>query len=457
MAHPLEFLHPRSLGLLSGKVHSLIKTKLWMKILVGMVLGILVGLLLSETFDLVERQTALTIGSWLALPGNIFLGLIQMIVVPLVFASVITGLASSDSMEQLRKVGSRLVIYFVCTTSLAITIGIVAGLVIQPGNYIDGAMMRDLGAEVPEAVTEGDDLAAPAAVDIPDVLTEILPQNPLGAMVNAEMLQVVLFALIFGMALISIGTREAEPLINLLSSVQEVCMTIVGWAMLLAPVAVFGLLAQITLEVGLDALAGVIVYVVTVLTGLGFLLLMYMAIVYFLAHKSPLWFLRTIREVQLLGFSTSSSAAVMPLSIRTAEKDLEITPSISQFIIPLGATINMDGTALYQGVATVFLAQVFGVELSLAAMVLVVVTAVGASIGTPATPGVGIVILSMVLQSVGIPTAGIALIIGVDRILDMSRTALNVTGDLTAALVMDRWFGSKDDDQDTQLEQDSTA
>jgi Na+/H+-dicarboxylate symporter len=171
----------------------------------------------------------------------------------------------------------------------------------------------------------------------------------------------------------------------------------------------------------------------------------YFIIIFITNRKSPLWFLKNVKDVQLLAFSTSSSAAVMPLSIKTAQENLQVKPSIAQFLIPLGATINMDGTALYQGAATVFLAQVYGVDLSITSLLLVIVTAVGASIGTPATPGVGIVILSMVLKSVGIPTTGVALIIGVDRILDMCRTTVNVSGDLTASMVMNKWLGKQDE------------
>lgn len=186
------------------------------------------------------------------------------------------------------------------------------------------------------------------------------------------------------------------------------------------------------------------VYVATVLLGLAMLVVLYMLLMFAFTAERPWRFLRAVREVLLLAFSTSSSAAVMPLSIRTAEEKLGVRPSVSQFIIPLGATINMNGTALYQGVAAIFIAQVFGVDVGVSAMLLIVVTAVGASIGSPATPGVGIVVLAMVLEAAGIPTAGIALIMGVDRILDMSRTAVNVCGDLVACRLMDRWVGETD-------------
>ena len=242
-------------------------------------------------------------------------------------------------------------------------------------------------------------------------------------------------------------------MLDLLGSLQEVCMTVVRWAMLLAPIAVFGLLAQLTAKLGLNALMGMAIYVGTVLAGLFLLFLVYLLIIFLVAREHPFKFISSVRDVLLLAFSTSSSAAVMPLSIKTAEEKLKVRPSVSQFVIPLGATINMNGTALYQGVAAIFLAQVFGIDIGMGGMVLIVLTSVGASIGAPATPGVGIVILSMVLGTVGIPAAGIALIMGVDRILDMSRTAINVSGDLVAAKLMDRWVGSKTSLKDELVEQ----
>ena len=272
---------------------------------------------------------------------------------------------------------------------------------------------------------------------------DIITGKPLNAMMNMQMLQIVLFSIIIGLALVSLKPEKSKPMLDLLGSLQDVCLTVVRWAMYIAPIAVFGLLAQITIKTGLDALFGMGIYVGTVLLGLFLLLCFYLLIVTFVSGRKPLAFLSAIREVQLLAFSTSSSAAVMPLSIKTAEEKLNVRPSTSQFLIPLGATINMDGTALYQGVATVFLAQIFGIDLSFGELLMVMVTAVGASIGTPATPGVGIIILSMVLNSMGVPPAGIALIIGVDRILDMARTSINVTGDLVACTVMDKLVKGK--------------
>jgi len=430
----------RSLTKLTGYLKDLSKSRLWMKILFAMVLGISVGILFGPSLNLVEQETAKNLGNWLALPGQVFLGLIQMIVVPLVFASIVTGLTAGEDMEQLRQMGVKLVIYFVITTTLAITIGVAVASIIRPGEYIDSSLLAGTSQAAP---LEQGEVPSLGFSNVPEVIVNLLPQNPLESMVNNEMLQVVLFAVIFGIAMVMMPVSQSKPLLDLFVSLQEICMTVVRWAMLMAPLAVFGLLAQITMKIGLGALVGMAVYMATVIGGLFILLLFYLLIVSVISRKSPFWFLSSVREVQLLAFSTSSSAAVMPLSMETAEKKLGVRPGISRFLVPLGATINMDGTALYQGVAAIFLAQVFGIDLSLSSIMLIIVTAVGASIGAPATPGVGIVILSMVLNNAGIPASGIALIIGVDRILDMSRTAINVTGDLTACMVMDRWVKLK--------------
>ncbi len=438
-AQPIEQLHPRSLKYLSDYLQGMVKGRLWLQVLIAMLVGLLTGILLGPTVGWVAPATAATISSWLALPGQLFLALIQMIVIPLVFASIIRGLAASEDLDQLRRTGLRVVLYFIATTALAIVIGLILALIIEPGRFVDSAAIRaTIGTA---AAPEGTGPAAPVFAELPQKLLTLLPSNPLSSMVDNDMLRVVIFAIVVGIALVMMAPTQSRPLLDLLGSLQEVCMTVVRWAMLLAPLAVFGLLAQLTAKIGLDALLGMAVYVATVLLGLLLLLGVYLLIVTLAARRNPLNFLRSVREVLLLAFSTSSSAAVMPLSIKTAEEKLGVRPSISQFVIPLGATINMNGTALYQGVAAIFLAQVYGIDIGIGGLALIVITAVGASIGTPATPGVGIVILAMVLGTVGVPPAGIALIMGVDRILDMSRTALNVSGDLVASLLMDRWVG----------------
>lgn len=440
LAQTLQHIHPRSLKFLSDQLTGLVAGRLWLKVLFGMVLGVAVGVALGPSVGWVRPAVAAAVTGWLALPGQIFLALVQMIVVPLVFASIIRGLASSENLEQLRKLGTYALVFFVTTTALAIVIGIGFALLVQPGDYVDPQLAKSaIGQAQATAIAD----APPPAPDqsIPETIAELLPKNPLGAMVELEMLQVVLFAIILGIALVSLPPRDSTPLLSLLGSLQQVCMAVVRWAMKLAPFAVFGLMARLTASIGLEALLGMGIYVCTVIAGLFAMMIAYVIIAWVLGGHSPGRFLGGIRGVALLAFSTSSSAAVMPLSIKAAEEKLSARPSTTQLIIPLGATLNMAGTALYQGVATIFLAQVFGVTLGTGELALLVVTAVAASIGSPATPGVGIVILSMVLSSVGVPAAGIALIIGVDRILDMCRTAVNVTGDLVAVAVLDRFVG----------------
>lgn len=434
----LEILEPRPLKNLAGQLSALVAGRLWLKVLIGMFLGLAVGVLIGPSAGLVSAETGATVGNWLALPGMLFLAAVQMIVIPLVFASIILGLASSENVDQLRRMGIVVVLFFVATTAVAVTIGLWIASILQPGQGLAEQLINQVAAagQAPPPLTP------PGLSELPETLIRLLPGNPLDAMVQGEMLQVVIFAIIVGIALVALAPTQSRPLLDLLVSLQLVCMTVVQWAMLLAPFAVFGLMARLTSQIGLGALVGMALYVATVLIGLLMMLALYLALVWIFASLKPGEFLRSTRELLLLAFSTSSSAAVMPLSIKTAEEQLGVRTSVAQFVIPLGATINMNGTALYQGVATVFLAQVYGVDIGTGGLALVVVMAVGASIGSPATPGVGIVILAMVLSSVGIPPEGVGLLMGVDRILDMSRTSINVAGDLVASKLMNRWIGS---------------
>lgn len=447
----LQFLYPRPLRAMNDHLARLIAGQLWLKVMLGMVAGILVGILTGPSMGWLDASTAATLGNWLAFPGQLFLTLVQMIVVPLVFASIIRGLAATENVEQLKKLGLSVVIFFVLTTTLSIMIGVYLALIIKPGNYIDSALLSNLEISLDEPVVNA--ASAPDFAMLPQVVINMFPANPLNSMVESQMLQVVIFAVIFGIALLMTSAERARPLLEFMGSLQEVCMTIVRGAMLLAPVAVFGLMAQLISRIGLEALLGMAIYVMTVLLGLFIIFIGFMAIIFLLTHHNPLAFVKNSRELLLLAFSTSSSAAVMPLTIKTAEDKLNVRPSIAEFVIPIGATINMNGTALYQGVATIFLAQVYGIDLSASALMLLVVVAVGASIGSPATPGVGIVILAMVLGTVGIPASGIALLLGVDRILDMCRTAVNVAGDLVACLLMDKWVGGSSSSEEETRQQ----
>ncbi|NND54257.1 MAG: dicarboxylate/amino acid:cation symporter [Gammaproteobacteria bacterium] len=445
----------KSLAAFSGYLTRLVQGKLWLQVLIGMLLGLLVGIAIGPGAGLLESETSQVVGNWLAFPGRLFLVTIQMIVVPLVFASIIRGLAAGGDIERLKKLGLWVTGFFVTTTAIAATIGIQLALTIEPGSYLE------LGEQIAELSTapgaEIDAPAGPKFTQLPEVVIDLLPANPLNALVEGQMLQIVLFAFVIGIALLSLPPDSSRPMLELLGSLQEVCMTVVRWAMTIAPFAVFGLMAQLTSRTGWQTLLGLSVYVGTVLLGLLLMLAFYMVFLRLVAKLQPRRFLRDTRELMLLAFSTSSSAAVMPLSMKTAVEKFGVRSSVAQFVIPLGATINMNGTALYQAVAAMFLAQVFSVDVTTGGMVLIIAMSVGASIGSPATPGVGIVILASILGTIGVPPAGVALIIGVDRLLDMSRTAVNVAGDMVASIFVDhRILGKKvlEDKEETDAGKD---
>ncbi|NND94693.1 MAG: dicarboxylate/amino acid:cation symporter, partial [Flavobacteriales bacterium] len=252
---------------------------------------------------------------------------------------------------------------------------------------------------------------------------------------------VVIFTIIIGVPITQLRVETARPIIRFSEAIQKICMIIVSWAMMLVPYAVFGLIAALLSRTGVEIFFGLSYYMAVVILGLAILMTFYLLLVWIVNKKSPLTFLRAIREPQLLAFSTASSAAVMPLSMKTADERLGVSSNVSDFVIPVGATINMDGTALFQCVTTLFMAQAYGMDLSIVNLVLITVTVVAASIGTPAIPGGGVIVLASVLQSAGIPLDGLIIIIGIDRILGMFRTTVNVTGDLTACLVFDKFYG----------------
>lgn len=418
---------------------SILSQKLWVQILIGLFLGAVTGLSLSpHGLALIDWEYAFPLGEWLSLPGIIFLGLIQMVIIPLVACSIILGICETASVEFLRRMGLRVLLYFVVTTTIAIIIGLSLVNTIKPGVQIDSGLIQaalDSDAMVGRIPKETfEDLT------IPERVANLVPTNLAKASLDKNMLQIVIASILIGIAMLVIPKKHEKPFHELCTSGQMITMEIIGWAMRLAPYAVFGLLTNITIRLGPQAFVSVAVYMAVVICGLICMVSVYMFILALIARVNPVSFLKSIREVQLLAFSTSSSAATMPFSIAAAEEKLNVRPDISRLIIPLGATVNMDGTAMYQVIAALFLCQVFGIDLEMHEMVLLVITTVGASIGTPGTPGVGIVVLATILAGIGVPAEGLALILGVDRILDMCRTTVNVTGDLTATLVMQRWL-----------------
>ena len=410
---------------------------LWQQMLWAMLAGLIVGFIISpHGFALMDGDHAITIGEWLALPGMIFLALIKMVVIPLVATSISLAIADSRDVESFKENGLKVGGYFVMTTSIAVCIGIALALIIRPGGFISPDAMLTAEAianrgKIPELGDSG---------SLPSMIANIFPTNPIKSIVDFNMVHIVVASILAGIAMLSLGGKKSKPLADILTAILDVSMQIVYWAMLLAPIAVFGFLANLAIKVGADTLSALSVYIGTVLLGLIMILAMYMIIVTVFARRSPWQFLKDIRAAQILAFSTSSSAATMPLSLKVAEEKLNIHPEVSRFVIPMGTTINMDGTAIYQIIAGLFLAQVFGIDLTLTQMFILSVTIVGASIGSPGSPGVGLVILASILSSIGVSPEGIAMILAVDRILDMCRTTINVTGDLTAASVMERWM-----------------
>lgn len=429
----------KDLSKMGDKTQKMLGSQLWVRVFIGLFLGVLAGLGLSVAANYLPLETISLTGQWLALPGYLFLALIQMIVIPLVLASVFFGIAGSQ-METVKKVGFRVVLYFIGTTTLAISVGSLLAITIKPGRYISEKTLSNA------AEASSLPLAAPAANEVTNwsyEMTSIFPRNIFDALAEGDLLRVVIFAAIFGAAVLSMPATRAKPLTDFAASLQEGCMVVVSWVMKLAPFAVFGLLAQVVSSLGLDAVAGMAAYMGTVLLGLLIMYGVYLLILKFICKVSVMDFMKHARPVQLLAFSTSSSAAVMPVTMQAAEESLGVSPHIARMVIPLGATINMDGTALYQAIAAIFLAQVYGVELGVYQFGLIMLTTVGASVGAPGTPGVGIVVLASILLSIGVPAEGIAIILGVDRILDMCRTTLNVSGDMVASMLMHKLMGKK--------------
>ena len=422
---------------LRNRANAWVRGRLWLQVVIGLAAGIVTGLLLGPELALVPRDTAEITTAWMALPGKLFLALIAMVLVPLVVASIIHGLSATADPLRLRDIGLRFAAYVVATTTAAAALGIALALTIKPGALIDlsGTAMAQTPLPVPAPVAADNSITA-LTQRMPDLLAGLVPQNVTQSILEGDMLAIVIFAILVGIACVTASRRLIEPFLTLLGAVLEVSMTVVKWAMFLAPWAVFGLMAQLVARVGAGTVLGMGAYVLTVLAGLLLLYAGYLAIVGTLTGMSPQRFMRAIGSVQLLAFSTSSSAAVMPLSIESAVSRLGVPEQTANLVIPLGATVNMAGTALYQSIAVIFLAQMSGVDLSAGQLAVVVLTLVASSIGAPGAPGVGIVILSNIVGGFGIPTAGLVLILGVDRILDMARTVVNVTGDLAACVLL---------------------
>jgi len=416
------------------------KLELHWKIIIGLVLGLIFGVLAAA-----NGWSGFTT-NWIAPFGIIFINLLKLIAVPLVLSSLITGVASLSDLKKLSRIGGKTITIYIVTTTIAVTIGLVSVNLLKPGDTVP----EDMKVKLQETYKS----AASGKLEAADQIKERRPLQPIVDMVpsnffssasnNRNMLQVVFVAIIIGIALIQIPKNKARPVLDFMEGINDLVIKLVDNIMLMAPIGVFALIADTITSVAGDNLNNVL----ELLSALGFYMLVviigliiqmmftYTAVLKIFSNMSLKKFYQGIAPAQLLAFSTSSSAATLPVTMERCEDELGVSEEVSSFVLPLGATINMDGTALYQAVAAVFIAQTLGMDLTLGAQLTIVLTAVLASIGTAAVPGAGIIMLIIILEAIGVPSAGIALILGVDRILDMMRTVTNVTGDASVAVAV---------------------
>jgi DAACS family dicarboxylate/amino acid:cation (Na+ or H+) symporter len=416
-------------------------TKRGMALHTRILLGLLLGATAGVTANIYAHSSPRLL--WLvdnvAQPiGQIFLRLLFMVVVPLVFASVTTGVASLGDLRRIGRIGGKTLLIFLATTSLAVVVGLTLVNLIRPGDALDPAVRTQLLAEY---ATQAGETVAASQQDLFGIHTfvNIVPRNPVAAAASGDMLGLIFFSLMFGIALALLAKDVAAPVIRLLEGINQAVMVIIGFAMRLAPLGVTALIFSVTAKFGFDVLQSLGLYVITVLAALT---IHQFGVIGLLAKVvtgiSPRSFFSRARALMITAFSTSSSNATLPTTIRTAEEDFGVPPEVAGFVLPLGATMNMNGSAMFEGMTVLFLAQVFGISLDIFTQVIVVVLSVITAIGVAGVPGGSIPLLVMVMAMVGIPGEGIALILGVDRILDMARTVPNVTGDLLTSLIVAR-------------------
>ncbi len=419
------------------------KVALHWKILIGMVLGFLVG------FVLTKMGYTNFVKDWIGPFGTIFIRLLKMIAIPLIIVSLIKGVSDLEDISKFSKMGIRTIVIYVLTTLVAITIGLTLVNIVKPGEKISEETIKELKADISNDKEKQKNLdkkledAEKQAKKGPlQPLVDIVPDNVVKAMSdNGSMLKVIFFVIFLGICMILIDKEKAKPLKNIFDALNDVIMKMVDLIMLFAPIGVFALMARLVAETSRpDLLIGLLWYAGTVIAGLIVMILFYFIIVYFYIGKSPKFFFKGISPAQLVAFSTSSSAATLPVTMERVEEHLGVDEEVSSFVLPVGATINMDGTSLYQAVAAVFICQALGVELTIGMTVTILATALLASIGSAAVPGAGVIMLIIVLESINFPSellgTGIAMILAVDRPLDMCRTMVNVTGDATVSMLV---------------------
>ena len=408
---------------------------LWLQVVISLLLGLAVGLILGDDVGVgLDDDTLDSLSTYLKIPANIFLSIVLMIIVPLIFASIVVAITNLGAKEKMKTLGLGIGIYFVITTTIAILVAVFLASVIAPGSILDLTLLQEAHdiSEDDLKVTEGFSLD-----DIPNAISNIIPKNPISAYLEGQMFSILVMALIVGLSMAVLPKESTKPVLDLLESIQKITLHILLISMKIVPFAVFGLIIGMVATVGIETMVGLGVYMGTVVLGLGIMLLVYTLFLKFVAKRPISSTFSKFRNPQTLAFSTASSMATMPVTLKTAEEDLKIDTRVSKLVIPLGTTVNMDGTALYQVIAVFFLAQLFAIELSMISILVIIITSLLASIGTPAVPGAGVIVLSTILITVGIPPVGILLLLSVDRILDMIRTMVNVTGDLTASCAFD--------------------
>ena len=409
---------------------------LYAKILIGMLAGVLIGIA-ALTF----QQTGF-VNNWVRPWGQVFIRLLQLIAVPLVFVSLVKGVIGLSDIGKFSRIGIRTIILYLLTTAFAVTVGMSLGLVVRPGQFVDRqtvvSMQENYKSVVEQKKAEADTMKNSGPLSFPE---EVVPDNFVAATSdNRKMLQVIFFAVLFGIAALCIERTKIAPVEQLFDSLYHILLKVIDFVILFAPYGVTALMAGLVIDFSgnLSMFGALAVYAITVVSGLLFLIsVFYPTLIYLFTKMKPNFFIKTMYPVQLFAFTTSSSAATLPLNLETTENKLGVSNEVTSFVLPVGATINMDGTSCYQAIAVLFIAQVIGIDLTLMQLFTIILMTIISSIGTPSIPGGSYVILTMVLASVGIPPEGLALILGIDRPLDMLRTAVNVTGDATVAAIVD--------------------
>jgi proton glutamate symport protein len=410
------------------------KLALHWKILLGMAMGVLVAILLIQ-FPF-GKSFAL---NWIKPFGNIFINALKVIAVPLILASLIKGVTDLKDISKLSKMGFKTIGIYLITTVIAVSIGLVMVNILQPGDFLEQSTKQELLKNFESEAQSKIEMAETQKSQSPlKAIEDIVPSNIVkAASDNGNMLQVIFFAILMGIGLILIPQEKAKPLIDFFDSLNELILKIIDLIMKVAPFGVFALMTALVVESpSIDLFKALGIYALTVILGLAVIMLFYFFLVYVFTKKTPKFFMNGMLPAQLLAFSTSSSAATLPVTMERVEEHLGVDEEVASFVLPIGATVNMDGTSLYQAVAAVFIAQAFGMDLSLYTQLGIIATATLASIGSAAVPGAGMVMLVIVLAQAGIPEAGLALIFAIDRPLDMFRTTINVTGDAVVAMII---------------------